>query len=206
MLVFKINIYDVLSSGKPIPSPCPDPDYNSCFDRPHFIEVALNQEDDVISFIERQDPSYWREDCLQFYPHAGRINSLQSLKEILNILKLGLKEKSCWLYMNAYHFSFLYDVLLRFSFNYNHDNLSEKLLSLPELEGKPLYFGHFFNNYFFNKSFLVDPDHFNSLTRQDKIRLGYDEPYLFGVVNGLAPTPEEIALLESNDYPYTLFV
>ena len=206
MLVFKNNIYDTPSPGKPIPSSCPDPDYNSCFAPLHLIDVALSQEEEVLSFIERQPRLYWREDFRQFYPHAGRINSLHSLKEILSILRLGLNAMSCWHHMNTYHFCFLYDVLVRFSFNYNHDSLQEKLLHLPELKGKSVYLGSFVTNYFFNRAFLVEPEHFNSLRQEDKVRLGYNCPCLFGVVNGLAPTREEMALKESKDYPYTVFV
>ena len=202
MLVFKNNIYDTSSPGKLIP--CPDSDYNSCFDPRHFVEVALNQEEDVLSFIEHQPQMYWKEDFKQFYPHAGRINSLHSLKEILRILRLGLIQASCWQHMNTYHFCFLYDVLVRFSFDYNHDSLQEKSSHLPELKGKPVYLGNFVSNYFFNKSFLVDPEHFNSLKPEEKVR--YDCPCLFGVVNGLSPTREEMALKESQDYPYTVFV
>jgi hypothetical protein len=202
MLVFKNNIYDASSPGKPTPTP--DPDYNACFDPRHLIEEALIQEKEVLSFIERQPHEYWREDLHQFYPHAGRINSLHSLKEILRILLSGLNNRACWHRMNVYHFCFLYDVLVRFSFNYNHD--SEKLSQLPELKNKPVYLGNFISNYFFDQTFLVDPEHFNSLEREDKVLLGYDCPHLFGVINGLSPTREEMALIESTDYPYTVFV
>lgn len=204
MLAFKNNIYDTSSPGKL--SLSPDPVYNACFDPRHFVEVALSQEDEILSFIERQPQEYWREDFRQFYPHAGKMNSLQALKDILKILQYGLNETSCWHHMNAYHFCFLYDVLVRFSFNYNHDNQQEKISHLPELEGKAVYLGNFFSNYFFNKSFLVDPEHFNSLERDDKIKLGYGDPHLFGVINGLSPTQEEMTLKESQDYPYTIFV
>jgi hypothetical protein len=204
MLVFKNNIYDTSQPGKLIP--CPDSDYNSRFDPRHFVESALSQEEEVLSFIERQSQIYWKEDFIQFYPHVGRINSLHALKNILKILQSGLNDGSCWQHMNSYHFCFIYDVLARFSFNYNHDNLQERFSNLPELKGKPVYLANFISNYFFNKSFLVDPDHFNSLLRKDKDRLGYDCPHLFGVINGLSPTREEIALKESQDYPYTIFV
>ena len=204
MLVFKNNIYETSSPGHQ--SISPDSDYDSNFDPRHFIEVALNQDEEVLAFIERQPKLYWREDFQQFYPHAGRSNSLHSLKEILKTLKFGLNEKSCWHHMNTYHFCYLYDVLVRFSFNYNHDSLQEKLIPLPELKGKSVFLGSFITNYFFNRAFLVEPEHFNSLEREDKIQLGYDCPHLFGVVNGLAPTREEMALKESKDFPYTVFV
>ena len=88
MLVFKNNIYETSSPGNQATSP--DTDYDSNFDPRHFIEVALNQDEEVLSFIERQPKMYWREDFQQFYPHAGRSNSLLSLKDILNILQILL--------------------------------------------------------------------------------------------------------------------
>ena len=202
MLVFKNNIYDTPFPGKLTPSP--DLEYNSYFDAHHFIEVALGQEEEVFSFIEGQSQIYWAKDLRQFYPYAGKVNSLYALKEILRILLAGLNETSCWQHMNTYHFSFLYDVFVRFSFNYNHDNLRERLLLLPELKGKTVYLENFINNYFFNKSFLVEPEYFNSLKPEEKT--GYDCPHLFGVINGLSPTQEEMSLKESQDYPYTIFV
>jgi hypothetical protein len=204
MLAFKNNIYDIVSPGRP--SLSPDSDYNLNFDPRHFIEVALNQDEEVLSFIERQPKLYWREDFQQFYPHAGRINSLHSLTEILRILRHGLNDLSCWHHMNSYHFCYIYDVLVRFSFNYNHDSLQEKLSYLPKLKGASIFLGSFITHYFFNRAFLVEPDHFNSLDHQKKLQLGYDCPHLFGVINGLTPTREEMALRESKDYPYTVFV
>ncbi len=204
MLVFKNNIYDTLSPGNK-PSSL-DPGYNTNFDPLHFIDVALSQDEEVLSFIERQPQLYWREDSQQFYPHSGRSNSLYALKEIQKIIQTGLHEKSCWHHMNTYHFCYLYDVLVRYSFNYNHDNFQEKLLHLPELQGEPVFLGSFITHYFFNRAFLVKPDYFNSLEHWTKVQLGYNDPHLFAVVNGLTPTREEMALRESTDYPYTVFV
>jgi hypothetical protein len=202
MLVFKNNIYDTSSPGKLTRTP--DTDYNSYFDPRHFVEVAICQEEEVLSFLERQPQLYSTEDLRQFYPHAGKINSLHALKGILKVLRLGLNEASCWQHMNTYHFCFLYDVFMRFSFNYNHDNLQEKLSLLPELKGKTVYLDSFINNYFFNKSFLVNAEHFNSLKPKEKT--GYDCPHLFSVINGLSPTREEMSLEKSQNYPYTVFV
>ena len=57
-----------------------------------------------------------------------------------------------------------------------------------------------------NKLFLIDPEYFNSLEGDDKIKLGYDVPHLFAVINGLTPTQGEIDLKNSKNYPYTVFV
>ena len=117
MLVFKNNIYEPYCLNKPNVIATPDADYNQRFDPRQFIEITLTEEKEILSFIERQPRPYWREDLLQFYPHAGKANSLTYLKEIHQILETGLKKPSFWQHMNSYHFSFLYDVLVRFTFN-----------------------------------------------------------------------------------------
>ena len=206
MLIFKNNIYEPYNLNKPNVSVTPDADYNQRFDPRRFIEVAWMDEKEILSFIERQPQPYWRGDLLQFYPHAGKANSLTYLKEIRQILETGLKKSSIWQYMNSYHFSFLYDVLVRFAFNYNHDNYEERLNCLPEMEARSIYFENFISNYFYDRDFMMDENHFNSLTHEQKYPLGYDRPSLFGVINGLIPTREEMALKESKDYPYSIFV
>ena len=206
MLILKNNIYEPYNLNKPNVSVTPDADYNQRFDPRRFIEVALTEEKEILSFIERQPQPYWREDLLQFYPHAGKANSLTYLKEIRQILETGLKKSSIWQYMNSYHFSFLYDVLVRFAFNYNHDNDEERLNCLTKMKARPIYFENFISNYFYDRDFMLDENHFNSLTHEQKYPLGYDRPSLFGVINGLMPTREEMSLKESKDYPYSIYV
>ncbi|MGK0180146.1 MAG: hypothetical protein ACI8PD_001952, partial [Nitrospinales bacterium] len=134
MLIFKNNIYEPYNFNKPNVVVTPNADYNQRFDPRRFIEVALTEEKEILSFIERQPRPYWRDDLLQFYKHAGKANSLTYLKEIRQILETGLEEPSIWQHMNSYHISFLYDVLVRFAFNYNHDNDEERISCLPEFE------------------------------------------------------------------------
>ena len=206
MLVFKNNIYEPYNLSKPNIIGTPDANYNQLFDPRQFIEVALKEDKEILFFIERQPQPYWREDLLQFYPHAGKTNSLNYLKEIQEILLAGLQEPSLWQHMNSYHFSFLYDVLVRFTFNYNHDNDEDRISYLPELEAQPIHFENFISNYFFDRDFMTDESHFNSLTHEQKYPQGYDRPSLFGVINGLIPTREERALKESKDFPYSIYV
>ena len=206
MLVFKNNIYEPYNLSKPNIIGTPDANYNQLFDPRQFIEVALKEDKEILFFIEKQPQLYWRDDLLQFYPHAGKTNSLIYLKEIREILLVGLQEPSLWQHMNSYHFSFLYDVLVRFTFNYNHDNDEDRLSYLPELEAQPIHFENFISNYFFDRDFMTDESHFNSLTHEQKYPQGYDRPNLFGVINGLIPTREEIALKESKDFPYSIYV
>ena len=120
--------------------------------------------------------------------------------------KDGLEKSSIWLHMNSYHFSFLFDVLVRFVFNYNHENNKERINYFPELEAQPIHFENFLSNYFFDRNFTIEEEHFNSLSQKQKHDLGYHCPYLFGVINGLVPTNEEMSLKESKDYPYSIYV
>jgi hypothetical protein len=206
MLVFKNNIYEPYNLSKPNVIGTPNANYNQLFNPRQFIEVALKEDKEILFFIERQPQPYWREDLLQFYPHAGKTNSLNYLKEIREILLAGLLEPSLWQHMNSYHFSFLYDVLIRFTFNYNHDNDEDRISYLPELEAQPIHFENFISNYFFDRDFMTDESHFNSLTHEQKYPQGYDRPSLFGVINGLIPTREEMTLKESKDFPYSIYV
>ena len=206
MLVFKNNIYETFEFNKAVLNATPNPEYNQNFSPRHFIDTALAEEKEVLSFIEKQPRPYWKEDLLQFYPNAGKTNSLAYLKEINQILESGLNDPFKWHHMNTYHFSFLYDVLVRFAYNYNHDNNNERMSYLPELEAQPILFENFISNYFFDRNFMIDEEHFNSLSREQKQFLGYDSSSLFGVINGLTPTREEMALRESKDYPYSIYV
>ena len=206
MLVFKNNIYESLGANNPNVVITPNTDYNERFNPHHLIKVALYEEKEVICFINRQPKLYWREDLLQFYPHAGKTNSLNYINQICQLLEDGLEKSSIWLHMNSYHFSFLFDVLVRFVFNYNHENNKERINYLPELEAQPIHFENFLSNYFFDRNFTIEEEHFNSLTQKQKHELGYNCPYLFGVINGLVPTNEEMSFKESKDYPYSIYV
>ncbi len=206
MLIFKNNIYDLSDLSLPGRTPSPDPEYDRRFDPKNLIRTALDEDLETLDFIERQYPEYRKMDLQKFYPRSGRIGDLNILRDLLQIIKDGLDEPSTWYHMNTYHFCFLYDVLIRFSFNYNHDNREERLRALPELDGKPLFFELFVKDYFFNTDFLVDEDQFNDLSAQEKASKGYDFPCLFGVINGLLPTREEMKLEASTDYPYSIYV
>ena len=82
----------------------------------------------------------------------------------------------------------------------------EKRKTLPDLKGATLPFDLFVKDYFFDTAFLLDKDTYNSLTAEEKRQKGLTCPRLFSVINGLTPTPEEIELQESSDYPYTAYV
>ena len=206
MLIFKKNIYDQREISSNLYPPSSDIEYDELFDPRNLLSVALEEESDVISFLKRQPTEYWPQDSKKFYPIAHKMGSYTIFDNLLQILKCGLGDHDTWQAMNTYHFCFLYDVLVRFSFNYNHDNKEGRLDNLPELAGKTFQIELFINEYFFNTVFLLKDEQYNSLTREKKVKLGYDCPFQFAVINGLTPTKEEMELQSSSDYPYSIYV
>ncbi len=206
MLIFKNNIYNQKELGFAGFSRSPDPNYDLWFDPEHFVEMALSEEEEIISFIEEQPIQYWKEDAINFFPNAFQIGNLLVLRKILEIIRYGFSEPGTWYRMNTYHFCLLHDILARHAFNYNHDNHEERLNTLPELKGTPIQFDLFVKNYFFNTVFLMDPDQYDALFHEEKVANGFDCPCQFGVIHGLTPTREEMELKESKDYPYSIYV
>ena len=206
MLIFKNNIHDRQEMGLTTLSPTPDIGYDEWFNPLHLIEVALEEEDELLDFLERQPKECWAQDLKRFYPRAHRVGGFPVFRNLQRVLTIGLENQTTWYHMNTYHFCFLYDVLVRFAFNYNQDNRKGRLDALPELKGKPLHLESFVNDYFFNVAFLMDEDKYNSLTREEKLKMGYKCPCQFGVINGLTPTREEMELQSSRSYPYSIYV
>ena len=206
MLILKKNIYDRREISPNLYPLSSDIEYDELFDPRNLLSVALEEESDVISFLKRQPTEYWPQDSKKFYPKAHKMGSYTIFDNLLQILKCGLGDHDTWQAMNTYHFCFLYDVLVRFSFNYNHDNKEGRLANLPELAGKTFQIELFINEYFFNTVFLLKDEQYNSLTREKKVKLGYDCPFQFAVINGLTPTKEEMELQSSSDYPYSIYV
>jgi len=206
MLIFKNRIYNLQKIAPKPNSQISDFEHNELFDPYKVLTVALTEEIEVIDFLERQPKEYWPEDSKKFYPYSHKMGSYFIFDNLLSILKEGLDDLSAWHIMNTYHFCFLYDVILRFGFNYNHDNEKGRVAALPELKNKPFKVELFIKNYFFNTVFLLNEEQYNSLTRKKKIELGYDCPFQFAVINGLTPTKNEMELQSSSDYPYSIYV
>jgi len=206
MLIFKNSLYKRQEDSSSRNTPISNMGFDELFDPCNLLSVALEEEIEVISFLKRQPIDYWPQDLKKFYQTAYKMGSYAVFSNLLSILKSGLNDVGAWHKMNTYHFCFLYDLLLRFSFNYNHDNEKGRLDTLPELKGTPLKIESFIKDYFFNTVFLLNEDQYNSLTREKKIELGYDCPFQFAVINGLTPTKEEMELQSSPDYPYSIYV
>lgn len=205
MLIFKNNIYERKgrNTGMEVKHPI---EYYEWLDPFNFVKTGLMDELEAIETIEHQPTEYWKEDTKRFYPNAYKIGSLPLLQELVKILIRGLEDKNSWYHMNTYHFCLIYDVLLRFSYNYNQDSREEKLKLFPELKGEPIYYDLFVKDYFFNTIFLMDEDSYNILTAEEKLKRGLTCPCQFAVINGLLPTREEMTLKEVKDYPYTIYV
>ena len=206
MLIFKSNIYDRQEIGFTRHSSTPDIEYDELFNPFHLLAVSLDEERCVLDFLERQPLEYWPEDSRKFYPQAYKIGGRSVFRSLQCILNDGLLDRKTWFKMNTYHFCFLYDILMRFAFNYNHDCIKERLNSLPEIKGKPLQIESFVKDYFFNTIFLMNEDKYNSLTREEKLEMGYDCPCQFAVINALIPTKREMELQSSPSYPYSIYV
>jgi|GEM_PF-742352 len=208
MLIFQKNIYEKNDAAAHLQGDAVHviPEYHLSFDARQFIEAALLDEESLIETLHRQPAGFHLEETRRFFPNAHRIGGLDAIATLLHILRRGLACEADWYHMNTYHFCVLYDVLYRCAYNYNRDCLTERRKVLPSLKGALLPFDLFVKDYFFNTVFLLDKDIYNSLTAEEKRRRGFTCPCQFAVINGLAPTREEMELQKSWDYPYTLYV
>lgn len=205
MLIFKNNLYE--KKGRNVGAETKHPiEYYEWFDPLHFVKTTLMEELDGIDMIKRQPASFWSEDAKRFYPNAHKIGPLPTLQELVKILIKGLEDETYWYHMNTYHFCVLYDVLRRYAYNYNHDSREERMKTLPELNGEAIHFDLFVRDYFFNTVFLMSEDDYASLSAEEKLKRGLTCPCQFGVINGLLPTQSEMALKETKDYPYSIYV
>ncbi|CCQ91409.1 hypothetical protein NITGR_660002 [Nitrospina gracilis 3/211] len=204
MLIFKNNIYRKQQGELLALSTVQD--FSTEFDPYHFVKACLDEEVELLNLIEGHPQEFWRDDLAGFYPRSHRFAEMPVLRKLLEILIEGLEDHEHWYHMNTYHFSLLYDGLNRFAYNYNHDSPQEKLKSLPEMQGKPIYFEQFVDDYFFNTVFLLTEDAYNRLSGKEKQDLGYTCPCQFGAINGLMPCQEEMELQIAKDYPYPVYV
>ena len=79
-------------------------------------------------------------------------------------------------------------------------------LALPTrakgLAGFSIDFEALVDRYFWDTDFLLDADHFSRLTPDAKASLGFS-PSAFGVIQGLAPHPDELALRRAEELGLT---
>lgn len=204
MLIFKNNIYEKKDPHNAMLYPGVD-----SYDRfePHkLVKNSVDEDLELVAFIKRQPKEYWDEEIRKFFPQSYKFGGIRIVETILEILHDGLEETPHWYHMNTYHFSVLYDVLQRQINTYNNDTREAKIQSYPQLRGNPIDLAWFTKYYFFNMVFLLDEEKYNSMSGEDKKRLGFNCSCQFGAINGLTPVPEEMELKESKDYPYNIYV
>ena len=196
MLRFKENIY--LPATEVFDSEDPEP----LFDPYNFIMQALVAHRGIFHSLKQIDPGETIERLATLFPHASRFGGIDILNSISKKLLEAIVQSDIWHKMNAYHYCYLYDTLAGVVEEYNYSNLDQRLESYPEMMGTDIDFNEFLNKYFLNTAFLINLERYNEMGRQDKLQLGLDDDCLFGVINRLTPTEEEINLVILKKYPY----
>ena len=196
MLWFKENIY--LSSTELLDRE----DLEPLFDPYNFIMQALVADRGIFHSLKQIDPGEAIERLATLFPHASRFGGIDILNSISKKLLEAIVQSDIWHKMNAYHYCYLYDTLAGVVEEYNYSNLDQRLESYPEMMGTDIDFNEFLNKYFLNTAFLINLERYNEMGRQDKLQLGLDDDCLFGVINRLTPTEEEINLVILKKYPY----
>lgn len=195
MLVFKKNIYSL--TEKPTLSPSGNP----LLDPYSFIFNSILADRDLFLGLGQLDPEKGSERFKLFFPHASRFGSLGIVNSISKRLLESLVIPDKWFQLNAYHLSYLYDSLSSMIEEYSYEAAEQRKNMFPELNGEPIDFNGFLENYFMNTAFLIDPGRFNNMDSQEKESLGFIDPCLFGAINRLVPSEEEINLVEVKN-PY----
>ena len=208
MLIFKKNIYEKnpVSPHTVGNAELFIPEYQLHFDPVSFITGALQEEANLFEILAKQPAEYQSEDMARFFPNACKIGKLEIIRAIIQRLWKGMTDANTWYHMNSYHLLVLYDILFRYAYNYNRDSREERCKTLPELKGAPLRFDLFIKDYFADAVFLMNADKFNAMSPERKKGMGCNCPCLFSAINGLVPTREEMELMISKDYPYSIYV
>ncbi|KMP11592.1 hypothetical protein UZ36_03850 [Candidatus Nitromaritima sp. SCGC AAA799-C22] len=193
---FKKNIYQ--ADPEPFDEENPEPR----FDPYNFILQTLITDRNIFIGLQRLDPGEAAERFQPLFPHASRYGGVDILNSISKRLLEGIVQPDTWYQMNAYHLCYLYDSLAGVAGDYSYSGLEQRLTMYPELMGADIDFDDFLNEYIFNTAFLIDPDRFNNMDAKDKRQRGFVDPCLFGVINRLIPSDEEIKLTVLEENPF----
>ena len=196
MLFFKENIY--LPGTEDIDREDPEP----LFDPYSFIMQALVADREIFHSLKQIDSNETLERLETLFPHASRFGGVDILNSISKRLLEAIVQPQVWYKMNAYHYCFLYDNLASVVEEYSYSDIEQRVQSYPEMMGTDINFNKFLKKYFFNTAFLINLERFNEMTAQEKLKLGLDDNCLFGVINRLTPTDEEITLTVLEKDPY----
>ena len=196
MLKFKENIYS--QTAEVIDRESPEP----LFDPYDFIMQALVSEREVFYSLKQVVTEEGLERLSILYPHASRFGGVDILNSISKRLLEAIVQPSLWYEMNAYHYCYLYDCLTSIVDDYSYSDSEKRIKTFPEMMSADIDFNEFLNKYFYNTTFLINLERYNDLEREEKLKLGLDDNCLFGVINGLTPTKEEINLIILENNPY----
>lgn len=202
MLIFNKNIY------QPRPDEF-DPLHLENEDSPNFnldpydlLLTVLSQDRRLFIGLERMDKMELDEKMPIIFPNASRFGDLDVLNQLSKRLLEGLVDQSRWYGMNSYHACYLYDALFSMVEDYSYSDIAERLEIFPDHGGEAIDLNSFINEYFLNTLFLVHPDRFDKLSPDELEERYAKNPCLFGVVNRLTPSPEEIQLTQHATNPY----
>jgi hypothetical protein len=163
---------------------------------------ALVADREIFHSLKQIDSNETLERLATLFPHASRFGGVDILNSISKRLLEAIVQPQVWYKMNAYHYCFLYDNLASVVEEYSYSDIEQRVQSYPEMMGTDINFNEFLNKYFFNTAFLINLERFNEMTAQEKLKLGLDDNCLFGVINRLTPTNEEITLTALEKDPY----
>ena len=196
MLYFKENIYLA------IPETIDQEDIEPAFDPYNFIIQALVGDREIFYGLKQCDPDEAGERLGPLFPHASRFGGVDILNSISKRLLEGIVQPKVWYRINAYQNCYLYDSLAAAVEDYSYSDLDQRISIYPEMMGANINFNDFLNKYFFNTAFLIDSERYNSMDTEDKRQRGFVDPCLFGVINKLIPTKDEIQLTPLKNDPF----
>ena len=206
MLIFNTNIYN------PNEQPIVPVKYSQSWpgktakkiDPFNLFFNALSTDQKFFLDLADKNPEELNHSLEIFFPHACRFGDVHILRQIMEYLFEGLINRQCWFKMNSYHFCYLYDSTSNLVEEYCYSSVSQRKEILPELKGESIDFNWYLNTYFFHTAFLISPERFHKFDQEKRDSLYKWSPYLFGVINQLTPTHQEIELEKTSDNPYPL--
>ena len=196
MLYFKNNIYHTT------PETSGQMDIEAVFDPYNFIIQALVGDRNIFHGLKQVDPDEAVKHLKPLFPHASRFGGVDILNTISKRLLEGIVQPNVWYQMNAYQYCYLYDSLAAVVDDYSYSDLDQRISTYPEMMGTDIDFNKFLDNYFFNTAFLIDSDRYNNMNAEDKRQSEFLDPCLFGVINRLVPTKDEIQLTRLDNDPF----
>tara|TARA_B100000686_G_scaffold351783_1_gene451512 strand:- start:644 stop:1258 length:615 start_codon:yes stop_codon:yes gene_type:complete len=204
MLIFNTNIYENgISSILPVKCSNSWPSLACLKVDPYsLILSALNSDRKILRDLNQQPLESSQKRLEVLMPNASRFGNVKIITFISKRLLEGIVNRKTWLKMNSYHFCYLYDILSGYIDDYSYSNDIDRKNMIPELKGTPIDFNWFLNTYFFNTAFLIDPERFLDIEKLKKESLEEWSPYIFNVINGLAPSEGEMNLINYSEMPY----